>query len=137
MMHLGGRSRRSLPMNAEINITNLVDVAFVLLIIFMITAPILQGGIEVQLPEANARPIENADAIVVSIASDGSLFIGKAKVEEAEFETVLQTYLNGDERPFVQVKSDRGVSWGRVAEVLGYLVDLEVDVGFAVEPKRN
>jgi biopolymer transport protein ExbD/biopolymer transport protein TolR len=134
-----GRHRRGLPVNAEINITNLVDVAFVLLIIFMITAPILQGGIELQLPEAESRPLENSDALVVSVARDGSLFIDRTRVESIEeFEQVVPTLIGGDAKRPVSIKGDRGVEYGRIMEVMGVLMKLEItNVSMAVEPPRR
>ena len=139
MLKYGGRRRRSLPVTAEINITNLVDVAFVLLIIFMITAPILQGGIEVQLPTAEVQPLEQTDPVVVSIARDGGLFVEKASVASLdELETVLKTYVQSGKATPVSLKSDRAVAWGRVAEVLGRLKKLEIEeVGLAIEPARG
>ena len=62
----GLRGHGELPLNADINVTSLVDVAFVLLIIFMITAPIMQGGVDVELPRAEARPIPAKEGMVVS-----------------------------------------------------------------------
>ncbi|MGH7658999.1 MAG: biopolymer transporter ExbD, partial [Gemmatimonadales bacterium] len=61
------RNRGGLALNADINVTSLVDVAFVLLIIFMITAPIMQGGVDVQLPKAAARPLSAKQGMVVSV----------------------------------------------------------------------
>ncbi len=138
MLRLGKRRRR-LPVNAEINLINLVDVAFVLLIIFMITAPILQGGIEVALPEADAAPITTTESLIVSIAGNGELFVEKVKVGSLEeFETVFRTYAGGGEgeRKQVTLKADRTVPYGRVAEILGLMKKLDVaDVGLAVEPR--
>jgi biopolymer transport protein TolR len=135
MMRFGGRRRRQMSVNAEISITNLVDVAFVLLIIFMITAPILQGGIEVQLPQAEARPIETPDAVVVSIADDGGLFIEKTRVTDEEFEDVLKAHIGDSSDAVVTVKSDKAVDWGRMATVLGYLNRMQVNIALAVEPQ--
>lgn len=137
MMRFGGRRRRQMSVNAEISITNLVDVAFVLLIIFMITAPILQGGIEVQLPQAEARPIDTPDAVVVSIADDGGLFIEKTRVTDDEFEDVLKAHLGDAADAVVTVKSDQVVEWGRLATVLGYLNRMQVNIALAVEPQNN
>jgi biopolymer transport protein ExbD len=135
MMRFGGRRRQALPLAAEINITNLVDVAFVLLIIFMITAPILQGGIEVQLPEAPARPLENSEAVVVSVAKDGQVFIEKAPVTMQEFQTVMRTYVGGSDKPRpVMIKGDTNVQYGKVTEVLGILKEMNLEVSLAVEP---
>ena len=136
------RTRRrgtGLPVNAEIQITNLVDVAFVLLIIFMITAPILQGGIEVTLPEAEATPLTSNDAIIVSVASNGDVFIGETRVTLAEFETVMRTYLgDGATERSVMLKGDTNATWGRGAEVMGLLMRMGVeDVGIVVEPVQE
>lgn len=138
MLRTRGRHRRRIGVAAEINITNLVDVAFVLLIIFMITAPILQGGIEVQLPQAEATPLTTPDAVVVSVASNGDVFVEKTRVASLEeFETVLSGMVDtGNERRPVQVKGDRGVEYGRVMEVMGRLNGLGIqDVGLVVEPR--
>jgi biopolymer transport protein ExbD len=135
MLHFG-RHRRGLPVNAEINITNLVDVAFVLLIIFMITAPILQGGIELQLPEANATPLDATDALVVSVARNGEIFVGRTRVESLEeFEQIVPTLLGGDTKRPVSVKGDRGVEYGRVMQVFGVFMKLDItNVSLAVDP---
>jgi biopolymer transport protein ExbD len=135
MMRFGGRRRRTLAVNAEISITNLVDVAFVLLIIFMITAPILQGGIEVQLPQAEARPIDTPDAVVVSVAEDGGLFIEKTRVTDDEFEDVLRAHIGDAQDAIVTVKGDRAVDYGRMTTVLGYLNRMQVSIALAVEPQ--
>ncbi len=139
MLHMSRGRRDRLPVNAEINITNLVDVAFVLLIIFMITAPILQGGIEVELPQSTASPITASEAVIVSIASDGRVFLDQVEVSEAEFPTAFGAFI-GDaagERP-VFVKGDRNVPYGRVMEVFGMLKDLDVrNVSMVVESKES
>ncbi len=139
MLHMSRGRRDRLPVNAEINITNLVDVAFVLLIIFMITAPILQGGIEVELPQSSAAPITASEAVIVSIASDGRVFLDQVEVSEAEFPTAFAAFI-GDaagERP-VFVKGDRNVPYGRVMEVFGLLKDLDVrNVSMVVESKDS
>jgi biopolymer transport protein TolR len=138
MLHMRSRRRRDIPVNAEINITNLVDVAFVLLIIFMITAPILQGGVEVQLPQSSATPITASEAVIVSIASDGRVFLDQVEVSEAEFGTAFRAFIGdaASERP-VFVKGDKDVNYGRVMEVFGLLKDLDVrNVSMVVEPRR-
>ena len=132
MLRVGGRRRRRLPVNAEINLTNLIDVAFVLLIIFMITAPILQGGIEVALPQADAAPITTSDA------RNGDVFVEKVKVASLdEFENVFRTYATGEKRKQVTLKGDRAVPFGAVVDVLGRMVRMDIaDVGLAVEPRN-
>ncbi len=137
MLHMRRSRQRHLPVNAEISMTNLIDVAFVLLIIFMITAPILQGGVEVELPESSASPITASEAVIVSIASDGRVFLDQVEVTEQEFPTAFAAFM-GDaaaNRP-VFVKGDRNVPYGRVMEVFGMLKDLDVrNVSMVVEAR--
>src|SRR5688500_6046227 len=100
------RRRDNLRVTAEINMTNLIDVAFVLLIIFMITAPILQGGIELELPQANAAPLESGESVVVSITREGRIYIGETEVStDAEFENIFPVHLPSKEDP-VFIKTD-------------------------------
>ena len=137
MLRMRGRRRRQMTVNAEINITNLVDVAFVLLIIFMITAPILQGGIEVELPQSSAAPIEASESVILTVASDGQVFIDQVAVQDAELSTALRSYIGTDASSArrVFVKGDRNVSYGRVLEVFGMLKEMDVrNVDLVVEP---
>ncbi|PPR22296.1 MAG: LPS-assembly protein LptD [Alphaproteobacteria bacterium MarineAlpha10_Bin3] len=84
----GLHGRGELPIEASINVTSMVDVAFVLLIIFMITAPIMQGGVDVQLPRTEAQPIQPKQGLTVTIDKDGMIFIdddpSDAAVEKRE-----------------------------------------------------
>jgi biopolymer transport protein ExbD len=123
-------------MNAEINLTNLIDVAFVLLIIFMITAPILQGGIEIKLPEAEATPLNSSDAVIVSVSAAGDVFIGQTKTKfPDEFETMIGQY-TGDSKKLITLKADKRVEWGRVSEVMSVMNALKItDMQIALEPK--
>ena len=81
----GLHGRGELPMNADINVTSLVDVAFVLLIIFMITAPIMQGGIDIQLPRTDAQAIEPREGLVITVDKDGVIFLGEDPLTYEEF----------------------------------------------------
>lgn len=137
MARLGGRRRRGLPMTADINVTSLVDVAFTLLVIFIIAAPILQGGIEVQLPQAAAAPITAQEGVIVTVARDGSLYIGEVKMETMEdFLTIYPQYVKNQNVRSVFVKGDREVSYGRVLQVIGALKELDVaEVGLVADPE--
>ena len=73
------RRRRGRSLNAEVNIINLVDVMLVLLIIFMVTAPILQAGIAVQLPDVASKPIPMSDAVVITVERNGAVSIGDVR----------------------------------------------------------
>jgi biopolymer transport protein TolR len=131
------RRRESLNAVSEINLTNLIDVAFVLLIIFMITAPILQGGVEVQLPQAAAAPITSQEGVIVTIRADGTIYIGDVRVQSlAEFERIFPTYIRQQSKKYAYLKADTDARHGRVMEVVGLLKKLDVaEVGFVVEPE--
>lgn len=104
---------------AEINVTSLVDVAFTLLIIFMITAPILQGGIEIDVPEAASGPLSASDALVVSIDAEGQIFLDDAPVTYEEFSASIELALERFESKSVYLKADGEVAWRVGIRVLG------------------
>jgi biopolymer transport protein TolR len=116
------RSRRTaMRVNAEINFTNLIDVAFVLLIIFMITAPIMQGGIEVQLPEAQAAPLTQAEAVTVSIDRTGQVFFEETPVTIAEIGGLVTAHMERRPNDYVALKVDREARYEPIAQVLGIM----------------
>jgi biopolymer transport protein TolR len=133
------RNNRGLPATAEVNVTSLVDVAFTLLVIFIITAPILQGGIEVELPQAEAGPITATEGVVVSLTKDGDIFIGDVPVKSAaEFEALYTEYVRGRNVREAYLKGDAAVPYGRVAEILGLMKKLDVaEVGLVADPVRT
>ena len=113
----GGRRHR--PMG-EINVTPFVDVMLVLLIVFMVTAPLLTVGVEVDLPKTKAGAI-NADAapLVVSIKSDGSLYLQETVVEPDVLIPRLKAISNANPDVRIFVRGDRAVSYGEVLSVMG------------------
>ncbi len=108
-------------MTADINVTSLVDVAFVLLIIFMITAPIMQGGVDVQLPRAEARPLQPREGLVVSINRDGEIFIDDDALTYDEFRTTFQAVVAAREPTGLYLRADRRVNYGNVVRVLAVM----------------
>lgn len=113
------RQRVGLPVRAEINVTSLVDVAFTLLIIFIITAPVLQGGIEVNIPEGPVRVIEASDDhIIVGVDAAGTWFIGDAQVAEDVFDATLQALIEEREADVVYLKGDSAAVYGRVTRAV-------------------
>lgn len=134
------RFRTSAPdelrVRAEINVTSLVDVAFTLLIIFMITAPILQGGIEVQVPRAPSAPLETPDGTVITVDREGRIFIEDAEVTFEEFRASIEQILRQQESPVVFVKGDEGAAYGTVLRVFGTLKEAGVEaVNLVAEPE--
>jgi biopolymer transport protein TolR len=130
------RSRRqTLRVNAEINFTNLIDVAFVLLIIFMITAPIMQGGIEVQLPEAQAVPLTSSEAVVVSIDREGSIYVGETPVTLDEFGAMIESHMERRPDDYVSIKVDANARFEPVPQLLGIMMGMGItNVSFPVIP---
>jgi biopolymer transport protein ExbD len=129
------RSRRErLAPSADINLINLVDLAFVLLIIFMIAAPMMQSGIELQLPKTDAAPVTADQGVVVTVDREGSLFLGDVKMASMqELERTLPGYMRGKRE--IYVRGDARGLYGRVAEVLAQLRSLNLgEVTLMVEP---
>ena len=121
---------------AEINVTSLVDVAFTLLVIFIITAPILQGGVDVDLPRAQAEPISSPEGVIVSVTRDGGIFIGEAEASWAEFPAALEDVVRRERASSVYLRADEGVAYGRVLQVLGAMKALDIaNVGLVAEPE--
>jgi len=116
----GGRRGRQ-ALNAEINVTPFVDVMLVLLIVFMITAPLLVRGEEVNLPKTSSGPIKtepNDDPLAISIRDNGDVFIQNTKVDSIEsLGPQLQAIIGeGYEQP-IYLRGDESVSYGRIMEV--------------------
>lgn len=105
---------------SEINITPLVDVMLVLLIIFMVTAPMMTQGLEVELPGAEGKSFETAteDPTTISIAADGTVYFNDQFVGTDELETSLLTMLRAEEVESALVRADRDVPYGRVIRVI-------------------
>ena len=101
---------------AEINVTPLVDVVLVLLIIFMVTAPFLQGGFEIDLPRVAARGLDVREGLIVSVRADRTVAVGDAVVPFARFEEALGRA--GAARRPVFLKADRTVPYGLVVELI-------------------
>jgi biopolymer transport protein ExbD/biopolymer transport protein TolR len=134
VLHTRRTRRRSLAVDAEVRLTNLIDVAFVLLIIFMITAPIMQGGVDVKLPEADAVPIESNDALIITINDQGTIFVNKTETTLEELPALVRTYARGD-MP-IALRGDERVAYQHVVRVLGRLRRAGItDVGLMVEPE--
>ena len=108
----------------EINMTPLVDVMLVLLIIFMITAPLLQVGVPVDLPKTSAQQVGGKDEpLVVSVNSKGEVFLGETPYEIPELATKLKAV--HDEKPDQRVfmRGDKAVDYGKMMEVMGVVID--------------
>lgn len=134
MRGFGRRNEGDLGLSADINVTSLVDVAFVLLIIFMITAPIMQGGVDVQLPRAEARPLQPREGLVVSIDRQGRIFVDETPLSFEDFRAAFPAMVNARQPSGVYLRADRRVQYGDAVRVLAVMRASGIsDVGLVAE----
>ena len=133
-----GTGRHKRELNADVNIINLVDVVLVLLLIFMLTAPMLQGGVEVRLPRAAAQPLEAREGLTITVTRDGEIAIDNTRMSLAEFEANLPVLLQNRQPEGVYLRGDEAASHGTVIRVLTAVRRAGVtNVGMVVEPESR
>jgi biopolymer transport protein TolR len=105
---------------SDINVTPFVDVMLVLLIIFMVTAPMMMQGVDVALPEATAEPLltEEQDQLLITIDNQSRVFINDIQVSVEELNTKLKKILSGRSDRQVYLKADKGITYGKVVRVM-------------------
>jgi biopolymer transport protein TolR len=105
---------------SEINVTPMVDVMLVLLIIFMVAAPLLQVGVPIELPQAKGKQLEsNKEPLAISVKGDGTVFIGETQVQLDEIAPKLKAIAKNGYDEQIFVRGDKGVSYGTVMRVMG------------------
>ena len=130
------RRRDRMPLNGEINVVSLIDVMMLLMVIFMITAPIMQGGVDVALPRADARPLEPKQGLVVTVNRRGQIFVDQTRLTYAEFRASFRALASSRGRDGVYLRADQGVPYGTVVRVLAVMRSAGVgDVGLVAEPE--
>ena len=139
-----GRHRRFRPM-AEINVTPMVDVMLVLLVIFMVTAPLLTSGVPVDLPKTKAGQLKGDDQpLTISVDSRGRIFLQDTEVQMDELAPRIQAIVGTKPETRIFVKGDAAINYGRVMEVMGLLnaagfthIGLVTDVPKTGDKKKN
>lgn len=127
-----GRGHASL---SEINVTPFVDVVLVLLIIFMVTAPMMQRGVDVELPRAESAAGQEQERIVVTIDRGERVYINESSMGLVDLEKHLTTVAASLENPFVYLRADQSVPYGRVMEVMDRIKLSGIErVGLVTEP---
>jgi biopolymer transport protein ExbD/biopolymer transport protein TolR len=123
------------PMS-DINMTPLIDVMLVLLVIFMITAPLMSSSLRLDLPKSDAaQPNDAPQFISVALDPQGQLYFGDEVVDTAAFAARLADTARKNPRTEVQLRADKGVPYGRVAEVIGLVQKAGLNrIGFVTEP---
>lgn len=106
---------------AEINVTPMVDVMLVLLIIFMVAAPLLTAGVPIDLPDSKAKAISDEDnkPLEVSIAKDGRVFVGETEVTDERVVTILSSMTEDNPDRRIYIRADKSIDYGRVMTILG------------------
>ncbi len=121
---------------AEINVTPLVDVVLVLLIIFMVTAPFLQGGLEVDLPKVATKGMDVREGLIISVRRGGTLAVGERTVPDGQFEDALKR-ARAAERP-VYLKADQSVPYGDIVSLIARLRRAGVSqLGLVTQPAEE
>jgi biopolymer transport protein TolR len=119
---------------SEINVTPFVDVMLVLLIIFMVTAPLLQQGIDVSLPRAKGKEMSPTERIIITIKKDGKIYVNKRLTDLNKLQSTFATMTDRD----VFLKADKGIPYGLVVEVMGELREIGIEkLGMVTEPKAR
>ena len=120
------RERARLPVRPEINVTSLVDVAFTLLVIFIITAPVLQGGVDVDLPEGQVGAIEASDQhIIVTVRADNTVFLGDTQVQAEDVAGILGQMLEANQQDAVYLRGDSAAHYGWVFTIISTVASQE------------
>src|SRR6185369_9442871 len=128
--------RRELPLNAEINVVSLIDVMLLLLVIFMITAPLMQGGVDIQLPETNAKPLESKDGMNITVNSKNEIFVDNDKMDISQFRLLFKSISKNRTRNGVYLRADRNVPYGTVAQLMAIMNGAGVtNVGLVTQPE--
>lgn len=137
-MELGNRNSDRGTMS-QINVTPLVDVMLVLLVIFMVTAPMMQQGVQVNLPKAETKALKSPEeAVVVSIEKNGRFYIDKAEISPDELKTKLSALLVNRAKKEVFLKADRDVPYGEVVKVMAEIKGAGVErLGMVTEPAQR
>ncbi|MCK5512529.1 MAG: protein TolR [Thermodesulfovibrionia bacterium] len=119
---------------SEINVTPFVDVMLVLLVIFMITAPLLQQGIDVNLPQAKGKELSPTERVIITIKKDGKIYVNKSRTDITKLKAKLTALSDRN----VFLKADKNVPYGVVVEVMGELREIGIDkLGMVTESKAR
>jgi biopolymer transport protein ExbD/biopolymer transport protein TolR len=131
-----GRRGERLGVNAEINVVSLIDVMMLLMIIFMITAPMMQGGVDISLPSAEVKPLEPKNGLVVSVDRRGQIFVDDAKLSYEEFAGSIKALSDRKGGGGVFVRADAGVDYGTVIKLVAAMKARGItEVGLVAEPE--
>jgi biopolymer transport protein TolR len=130
------RRRERLELNADINVVNLIDVMLLLLVVFMITAPMMTGGVDISLPRAEARPLESKSGLTVTVTRAGEILVDDTRMSFNQFRAAFRALAAQRGREGLYLRADAAVDYGTVVRVLAIMRAAGVgDVGLVTEPE--
>ncbi len=112
------RKRESLKPNPELNLINLIDVLFAILIVFMITAPLMSQGVKVELPKAQSASMDEKKAIQVTVTKSREILINETPSDLQDFEKDFRNVWTGDDETAIIINSDQSVPYGFVMQLV-------------------
>jgi biopolymer transport protein TolR len=138
-MAFGGSDSGARRAMTDINVTPLVDVMLVLLIIFMVTAPLIQSGVKVDLPRASAQQMEHAEEkLVLTIRRDRRIFLGDVEISPPDLEAKLATNARVQKDKELYLHADRSLQYGMVVEIMATARRAGVEsLGMITEPDKE
>ncbi|MDD3293148.1 MAG: protein TolR [Geobacteraceae bacterium] len=134
-MEIGNRNGRDNAMS-QINVTPLVDVMLVLLVIFMVTAPMMQQGVQVNLPKTQAKALSaDQDTVIVSVDTAGRVFINSSETSHTDLSGRLTAIFESREKKEVYLKADKDVPYGEVVRTMAEIKAAGIErLGMMTEP---
>jgi biopolymer transport protein ExbD len=112
------RRHERTPLNAEINVVSLIDVMLLLLVIFMLTAPMMTSGLDVDLPQFDAKPIESKSGLTITLKRDGGIYIDETRLGSFDqFRAAFPSFVAGKERLGVNIAGDRDITLEQLTRV--------------------
>ena len=131
------RRRDRFDLNADVNVVSLIDVMLLLLVIFLMTAPMMQGGVDIALPSTESKPLESKEGLAITVNSAGQIFIGDEKYTLGEFRVVFRGLAQNRTKNGVYLRADKGVDYGIVVQILAIMNASGVsNVGLVTEPEE-
>jgi TolR protein len=128
------KSERGRGVLSDINVTPLVDVMLVLLVIFMVTAPLLKQGVDVNLPQAKGKEISSEERLVIVLSKNGSLFLNEKKIKAPVLIEKLRAISKIN--PEVYLEADKDVSYGEVVKLMAEIKEAGIEkLGMVTEPR--
>jgi biopolymer transport protein TolR len=138
-MELGSKDNSDRGTMSQINVTPLVDVMLVLLVIFMVTAPMMQQGVQVNLPKAETKALPAPEeSVVVSVERSGKIFINATEIPAGDLRTKLKDMFAARSKKEVFLKADRDVTYGEVVKTMAEIKGAGIErLGMVTEPVQR